>query len=526
MAHWVRSNQTHQSWLGGLIRIFNQTTPELGLSTDDLIVREVLDCFTVGSDPEEVISRFEDADRDRVRTLIRSLVGIAVLIPDTPTDPESPGPALAALKSQQALDQRRRGLGLLKYDDLGLTVTNCGSQELSPGCQACKSGAWLCVFVGLRCNATCPFCPQPAAARTIDEGSLGSGWVDQLLATMKAYGSVLKGVSMSGGEPFLYEDVVGRIVPFVREHLPGVYQWAYTNGTMANADSLRRFRDFGLDEIRFNLAASGFDSRILAQVADSAVGIFPWVTVEVPVYETTYDHLIKREKLSDLDQMGVKQLNLGQLFAGTATSPVMKNLGDRFCSSQGPQAITAAMVKYRNWTYDIFEYAYKMGLAIRINDCSEDAKKAQMLSRQHLGGGAMYALLDCAYPRPMPPTDLPEPPRDAERTPSGLAFKTLARGEGTRTPADHDTVAIRYIGWTKDRRVFDSSYRSGLEAVVRRVGDQVPGLSMALASMTVGERRLLWIPEDLTTGAGQGESPGPLVFDLELVDISSPRPPC
>ena len=34
---------------------------------------------------------------------------------------------------------------------------------LSPGCRACKDGAWDCIFVTMACNLNCPFCWSPCA---------------------------------------------------------------------------------------------------------------------------------------------------------------------------------------------------------------------------------------------------------------------------------------------------------------------------------------------------------------------------
>jgi len=50
----------------------------------------------------------------------------------------------------------------LEINNSGLSVwtkTPTG-KILSKGCQSCKSGRWLCLFVGKKCNVDCLYCPQ------------------------------------------------------------------------------------------------------------------------------------------------------------------------------------------------------------------------------------------------------------------------------------------------------------------------------------------------------------------------------
>ncbi len=524
MTEWVAAPRVQVTMCRGQLRVASGATPELSLTDDGPAVLELLGLFRQPADPEEVLLGFEAGEAESRRLLIRQLAGIGALVPEAAAAPARPAPVPLAPASSLDLELRRRSLPSLRHDDLGLTVSSCGKEALSPGCQACKAGTWLCVFVGLRCNARCAFCPQPASARTVDEASFGMGWVDRLLEALREHGAAVHGLSLSGGEPFLYEPVAARIVTFVRAHLGHVYLWAYTNGLLANGTTLRRFRDYGLDEIRFNLAGCDFDPRVVRQVRDHAVAVFPWVSVEVPVYEATYDHLVTREALLELDDMGVRQLNLGQLFSGAPTSPAMVNFGDRVGPAGSPE-LTPAMARHRQMTYDIFELAYRRGLSIHINDCSHDAKTAQQLARARRGGTAMAALMDWAYPRPSPPPDLGQAPADAVRTASGLAYTTLAAGRPSRSPAATDSVVLRLVAWAADGRVVDTTYRAGLGGVARRVADLPAGLVEAVGSMREGERRVLWVPGHLLVPTGWAASP-PLVLDLELVSVTPASPPC
>src|SRR6516162_8602078 len=59
------------------------------------------------------------------------------------------------------------------------------------------------------------------------------------------------------------------------------------------------------------------------------------------------------------------------------------------------------------------------------------------------------------------PADVKEPPADAKKTPSGLAYKVLQQGVGGRHPRSNSEVTVNYTGWTTDGKMFDSSVVRG-----------------------------------------------------------------
>jgi peptidylprolyl isomerase len=113
-------------------------------------------------------------------------------------------------------------------------------------------------------------------------------------------------------------------------------------------------------------------------------------------------------------------------------------------------------------------------------------------------------------------------PADATKTASGLATKVLQPGTGRVHPAPDDAVTVNYTGWTTNGKMFDSSVSRGQPATfaVNRV---IAGFGEALQLMVVGEKRRVWIPENLAY-KGLREPKGMLVFDLELIDIPSHAP--
>lgn len=124
-------------------------------------------------------------------------------------------------------------------------------------------------------------------------------------------------------------------------------------------------------------------------------------------------------------------------------------------------------------------------------------------------------------PGPKTPPDVKAPPKDAVVEKDGLATKVLAKGTGTVHPTKADSVSVNYAGWTTDGKMFDSSYSRG-EPQNLSVGAVIPGWSEAIQMMVEGEKRRVWIPEDLAY-KGQPQRPqGMLVFDIELVKINGP----
>jgi peptidylprolyl isomerase len=124
-------------------------------------------------------------------------------------------------------------------------------------------------------------------------------------------------------------------------------------------------------------------------------------------------------------------------------------------------------------------------------------------------------LLDVSPDPSTPPADVAAPPKDAKRTASGLAYKSLREGKGGARPRESSVVTVHYTGWTTDGRMFDTSMDKG-QPISFGLGDVIAGWTEGLQLMTVGEKMRFWIPERL---AYKGERPprGMLVFDVELL---------
>jgi FKBP-type peptidyl-prolyl cis-trans isomerase len=127
-------------------------------------------------------------------------------------------------------------------------------------------------------------------------------------------------------------------------------------------------------------------------------------------------------------------------------------------------------------------------------------------------------LIDAQTSPTVAPPDVKEPPADAHKTATGLAYRVLRPGVGDRHPAAWSKVTVNYTGWTTDGKMFDSSVLRGKPATFELNG-VIPGWTEGVPLMVEGERTRFWIPESLAYKGESGQPKGMLVFDIELVRI-------
>jgi FKBP-type peptidyl-prolyl cis-trans isomerase len=132
-------------------------------------------------------------------------------------------------------------------------------------------------------------------------------------------------------------------------------------------------------------------------------------------------------------------------------------------------------------------------------------------------------LLEIIPPPKAPPVpeDVKAAPANAKKTASGLAYRELTPGTGTDHPTATGSVTVNYTGWTPDGKMFDSTVAHRQPATFR-LNNVIKGWTEGVALMTKGEKVRFWIPASLAYGdkpTRPGAPPGPLVFDIELIDF-------
>lgn len=118
----------------------------------------------------------------------------------------------------------------------------------------------------------------------------------------------------------------------------------------------------------------------------------------------------------------------------------------------------------------------------------------------------------------------PQPVR-SQTLPNGLRIDEYNAGTGTRVTKVGDTIAVHYVGYLPDGKIFDTSLKGDKQPFAFKLGARqvITGWDIGLQDMKVGAVRRLTIPAALAYGAS-GSPPTippntPLIFDVQLMAI-------
>jgi len=246
--------------------------------------------------------------------------------------------------------------------------------RLSRGCQLCQQGKWLCIFLTYRCNAGCHFCPAPFSDDRISS-SLGNQ-KEEILSYLKR--TDFEGISFSGGDPFLVFDRLLEWLAFFKKHLPDYYYWVYSNGLAVTGRRMQQLSEKGMNEIRFNIAATGYVDEKIWDIIKTARGIFPVVSVEIPSIEEDFELMVKA--LDKLENAGIDFLNLHDFILNDADIKLTKSQYSTFLLNE-VIPLKYARSSIEN-TEKINDLAFKKGYSFAINHCSMQKKESQMFQRR------------------------------------------------------------------------------------------------------------------------------------------------
>lgn len=185
--------------------------------------------------------------------------------------------------------------------------------KLSLGCVLCGEGYMGCIYINSLCTARCFFCTQDRKIKKerppmlyTEDGEFRVYDPEDFLAYLKKFN--FRGVPITGGECLLVYKKLLLYTRKIRERFgKKFYIWIYTNGDLVNENKLRKLKESGVDEIRFNIGARNYD----LQPVKLATDIIDTVTVEIPAIPEDYE--IVKDCLPKMQNIGVKYLNLHQL---------------------------------------------------------------------------------------------------------------------------------------------------------------------------------------------------------------------
>jgi pyruvate formate-lyase activating enzyme-like uncharacterized protein len=249
--------------------------------------------------------------------------------------------------------------------------------ELSPGCRACKDGVWDCVFTTMRCNLDCDFCYSPHAIPDGYSGSAFGRTPGEVVANHAK--TEIRGIGFSGGEPFLDPTCLLEWVAGLASGRPDAYYWVYTNGLLVTDEILCRLHELGIDEIRFNAAATGYDHPTVLENMRRAARHIRNVTVEIPAIPRDVERVLA--SLSIWSDLGVSYLNLHEL---------IYEPGSNSASLEGPrQSFTTEDGHHcsfdpgsREISLVVMTRVKCLGLPLSVNDCSVQSKLRQLRGRR------------------------------------------------------------------------------------------------------------------------------------------------
>ncbi len=155
------------------------------------------------------------------------------------------------------------------------------------GCQICRQGASMVLFVTGKCERSCFYCPLSADRRGQDVAFANESAVksmEDILAEGKAMGA--QGTGITGGEPLLkLDDVLLCLQALKREFGPEHHIHLYT-GLLPNREILEKLKAAGLDEIRFHPPHSQWsDPAGLKETLQEAKSLGLEAGVEIPALE-------------------------------------------------------------------------------------------------------------------------------------------------------------------------------------------------------------------------------------------------
>ncbi len=251
--------------------------------------------------------------------------------------------------------------------------------EISPGCHICRSGKWDCFFVTQQCNLNCDFC---YSINRRPQNLQGSNLGNDIRENIKRYHQLgIQGVSFSGGEALLERENLYHWLEICNQDHHLEHIWLYSHGLLLSETILQRLSELGLNEIRFNAAATSYQHPHLLEMLHKSTQYFKWVTVEIPLIAADENILLNSLRL--WAEKGVRVLNIHEFlfepgsnaenFPGDKRRITLPD-GHRTAISPGSDALALK----------VFREVKQQNLSLSVNYCSTIGKWQQLTARREL----------------------------------------------------------------------------------------------------------------------------------------------
>jgi len=187
------------------------------------------------------------------------------------------------------------------------------------GCRSCLLGTGLgAVRKSHRCNIECKFCYNYGELDNIPpvgEGMWeigGTKFYEKDIDLLLSIQEKPTGISYVYLEPFID---IEKYYPIIRKFSKaGIHQHMYTNGLLATEENLKALGEAGLDELRFNLGASGCTDKVIENMA-LAKKYIRQVGIETPMTPEFYEKFFKKKDrilATGIDFINCAELHLNE----------------------------------------------------------------------------------------------------------------------------------------------------------------------------------------------------------------------
>jgi uncharacterized protein len=272
--------------------------------------------------------------------------------------------------------------GLKSFKNRTIFVGN--EKHFPMGCRSCLSGSGLSAVRKTNvCNLACKFCynfGELDEIPPIGEGMWeigGTKFYERDIDLLLSIQEKPTGIAYVYLEPFMEIEKYYSVIKKFSE--AKIHQHLYTNGTLATEENLKALGEAGLDEIRFNLGASGCSDKVIENIA-IAKKFIKYVGIETPMTPDFFeDFFNKKEAICNtgIDFINCAELHLNANNIGNYSGEKMYISRMGYISPIWSRELTLKFMKIaddENWDFV-------------VHDCSNDTKFARGLNLGSKVGG-------------------------------------------------------------------------------------------------------------------------------------------
>ncbi len=182
------------------------------------------------------------------------------------------------------------------------------NNPLPRGCELCRLGSKLVVFISGECGDSCYYCPVSSERFNKDRMFANEMEVKELMDYIyESYRMNALGAGITGGDPILALSKVTELIGMFKDEFGESFHiHLYTSGRYVTNDVLKELVDVGLDEIRFHPLKEEYKEAIRKALKyDLDVGI------EIPSIPGDRERIVELIKWAEKE--GVKFVNLNEM---------------------------------------------------------------------------------------------------------------------------------------------------------------------------------------------------------------------